>query len=153
MQCSELMKTDIECAARETTLHEAAEKMRDQGIGFLPVCDEGMHPVGTITDRDIVVRAVAEGRSGAEQVQGCMTRKIVDCRPSDDIGQARELMEQHRVSRIICTDEDGRIAGVISLSDVVDLDQQDGANTLREVSRREVRGASRAGQQRPDARA
>ena len=66
MQCSELMKTDIECAYRETTLREAAQRMRDQRIGFLPICDEGRHPVGTITDRDIVVRAVAEGRAETE---------------------------------------------------------------------------------------
>jgi len=152
MRCSELMKTDLECVSRETTLREAAEKMRDQGIGFLPVCDEDTHPIGTLTDRDIVVRAVAEGRSDSEQAQACMTRELVDCRPSDDVAQARELMEQHRVSRIICTDDDGRIAGVISLSDIVEHDQQGGARTLSEVSRREVRGDSGArSQQRPRA--
>lgn len=154
MQCSELMKTDLECISRQSTLREAAQRMRDQGIGFLPVCDESMHPIGTLTDRDVVVRAVAEDRSSTENVETCMTREIVDCRPSDDVAQARELMQQHRVSRIVCTNDDGRIAGVISLSDIVDQDQQGGASTLREVSRREVRGDSGAkSQQRPGARA
>jgi CBS-domain-containing membrane protein len=71
-----------------------------------------------------------------------MTREIVACSRSDDVRQARELMEQHRVSRIICTDEDRRIAGIISLSDIVDQDSQGGAHTLHQVSQREVRGDS-----------
>lgn len=143
MRCSEIMKTDIECASPQTTVRDAARKMRDQGIGFLPVCDETMRPVGTLTDRDIAVRAVAEGVSYSAPVEACMTSEVVDCRPSDSIEDARELMEQHQVSRIICTSREGRIEGIISLSDIVDVDEDSGAQTLRRVSQREVRGDSR----------
>ena len=143
MRCSEIMKTHIECVSPRTTVRDAAGKMRDQGIGFLPVCDEGMRPVGTITDRDIAVRLVAEGASADASVENCMTKGVVDCRPSDSIEDARDLMEQHQVSRIICTNGQGRIEGIISLSDIVELDEQSGAQTLRRVSEREVRGDSR----------
>jgi CBS domain-containing protein len=143
MRCSEIMKTDIECVSPQTSLRDAARKMRDEGIGFLPVCDKRMRPIGTLTDRDIAVRAVAGEVSFSAPVEGCMTRDVVDCSPGDDIAHARELMEHHRVSRIMCTGEDGGLEGIISLSDLVDLDEQAGAQTLQHVSRREVRGDSR----------
>lgn len=143
MRCSEIMKTDIECISPHTSVREAAIRMKEQGIGFLPVCDEGMRPVGTLTDRDVAVRVVAEGVSGTTPVERCMSKGIVDCRSSDTIEDARELMEQHQVSRIVCTNPQGRIQGIISLSDIVDLDEESGARTLRRVSEREVRGDAR----------
>jgi CBS domain-containing protein len=142
MHCSEVMKTDVECISPHTSLRDAARRMRDQAIGFLPICDEEMRPMGTITDRDIAVRAVAGEISIRGPVASCMSVEVVDCSPNDDIDHARELMERHRVSRIMCTSMDGRIEGVISLSDIVDLDEQSGAHTLREVSQREIRGDS-----------
>lgn len=143
MHCSQIMKTDIECVSPQTPVRDAARKMRDHGIGFLPVCDESMRPVGTLTDRDIAVRVVAEDGSLHAPVESCMTIAVVDCRSSDSIEDARDLMEQHQVSRIMCTNEQGRIEGIISLSDIVDLDEDSGAQTLRRVSQREVRGDSR----------
>jgi CBS domain-containing protein len=144
MRCSEIMKTDIECVSPQTSIRTAAAKMRDQDIGFLPVCDEAMRPVGTLTDRDIAVRVVAEGVPIDGAVDICMTKGVVDCRPSDTIEDARDLMEQHQVSRIICTSTQGCIEGIISLSDIVDLDELSGAQTLRRVSEREVRVDARS---------
>lgn len=142
MRCSQIMKTDIECVSPRTPVRDAARKMRDEGIGFLPVCDESMRPIGTLTDRDIAVRVVAEELPLDEPVGSCMTSAVVDCRSSDSIEDARDLMEQHQVSRIICTNAQGRIEGIISLSDIVDVDEDSGAQTLRRVSQREVRGDS-----------
>lgn len=143
MRCSEIMKTAIECVSPQTSVRSAARRMRDQGIGFLPVCDDSKRPIGTLTDRDIAVRVVAEGGSIDAPVETCMSDGVVDCRSSDSIEDARELMEQHQVSRIVCTGAGGRIEGIISLSDIIDLDDLSGAQTLRRVSEREVRGDGR----------
>lgn len=143
MRCSEIMKTDVECVSPQTSLRDAARRMRDHVIGFLPVCDEAMRPMGTITDRDIAIRAVAGELSIRGPVAACMSVEVIDCSPNDDIDYARELMERHRVSRIMCTNREGHIEGVISLSDIVDLDEQSGAHTLRQVSQREVHGDAR----------
>lgn len=143
MLCKDIMKADIECISPESPAREAAGKMRDRNVGFLPVCDRAMHPVGTVTDRDIAVRLVAEDGASTAPVQSIMTREVVCCRPEDDLNYARELMAQNQVSRIICVDRSGRIEGVISLSDIADLDEKLGAATLREVSSREARGDSR----------
>lgn len=142
MLCSDVMKTDVECVSPQTTLRDAARRMRDQNVGFLPVCDRSMCAIGTITDRDIAVRGVAEGQSLETPVAAILTPEVIACRPEDDLSYARELMAQHQKSRIMCIDRSGRIEGVISLSDIAQLDQQQGAMTLRDVSARESRGDS-----------
>lgn len=149
MRCSEIMKSDIECVSPETSVSEAARKMRDHKIGFLPVCDETMRPVGTLTDRDIAIRAVAEELPLDVPVEACMTWDVVSCSNLDDIEEARDLMEHYQVSRIICTGRLGRIEGIISLSDIIDIDEDSGAQTLRRVSQREVRSDARYLSPRP----
>jgi CBS domain-containing protein len=143
MLCSEIMKTDVECVSPDTSLNTAARKMRDQNIGFLPVCDDSMRPIGTITDRDIAIRAVAGDLPVSSSVESCMTREVISCGPQDDVQRARELMEEHQKSRIMCTDGDGRVQGVISLSDIAELDENLAAHALKQVSQREARGDSR----------
>jgi CBS domain-containing protein len=140
MMCQDLMKTAVKCVSPLTTLTEAAVRMRDDGIGFLPVCDEAGRVIGTITDRDITIRAFASGETGNQSVEPFMTRSVVGCRPGNDLAYALELMSQEKVSRILCVNEEGMVEGVISLSDIARL--EDGAlasGTLRNISDREVR--------------
>ncbi len=137
MLCSELMKADVECVSPQTPVKEAARKMRDQNIGFLPVCDDAMRPIGTLTDRDIAIRVVAEDYSSNTPVEMFITYEVISCSPDDDVSYARALMAQNRISRVICTNRRGRIEGIISLSDIVELDAIDAAQTLLEVAGRE----------------
>ena len=135
MMCQDLMKTDVRCASPQTTLEEAAVLMRDEDIGYLPICDEAGGVIGTITDRDITVRAFASRANGSEPVEPFMTRRVVGCRPGDDLAYALVLMSQERVSRIPCVDEEGVLEGVISLSDIAQLED----SALRNISDRDVR--------------
>ncbi|MBX3191061.1 MAG: CBS domain-containing protein [Labilithrix sp.] len=117
MLCSELMKRDVERCRDSSSVAEAALSMRDHNVGFLPVSTEDEAAIGTITDRDIALRLVAEGRDPAStRVGEIMTREIISCSPNDDLAVAEERMSRHRRSRILCTDKSKRIAGVISLS-------------------------------------
>ena len=140
MHCREIMKTDIACAAPQATVQSAARTMRDLNIGFLPVCDESMRVIGTLTDRDITIRVVANDVSTLTPVESLMTREVVACRPEDDVGYARELMARNHKSRIMCISFEGRLEGVISLSDIAQLDENTGRETLRRVTSREARG-------------
>lgn len=142
MKCLDIMKTDIECVSADTSIQAAARKMRDQNVGFLPVCDEGMRVSGTVTDRDLAIRALAEGRPPATPVASLMSIDVIACRPDDPLSYARELMAQHHKSRIMCLSANGRLEGVISLSDIAQLDEVAGLDTLRQVSSREARGAA-----------
>jgi CBS domain-containing protein len=142
MRCSEIMKTDIECLEPQDTAEHAAAKMRDQNVGFLPVCDEQKKVLGALTDRDITTRLVAEGKPGGTPAEQIMTSDCVACGPDDDVEAAQRLMAKHQKSRIMCVDEDGVLKGVISLSDVA---QHDGGarttETLRQVTSREAKAA------------
>ena len=132
MLCADLMKSDVECVSPETSIRDAARRMRDTNVGFLPVCDESMRAIGALTDRDIAVRAVADSLPPT-------TSEVIACRPDDDIEYARDLMTRHQKSRIMCISSSGRIEGVISLSDIVQLDEEGGAQALREIAARESR--------------
>src|SRR5262245_5198015 len=142
-QCLEIMKRDIECLDPRASVQSAATRMRDQNIGFLPVCDEADQVLGTITDRDLAIRVLADLLSPRTSVEEVMTREVVACRPEDDVEEAQELMAQHRKSRIMCVDEGGRLAGIISLSDIAERVGDGAARTLNAVSRREARSEGR----------
>jgi CBS domain-containing protein len=143
MRCADLMKTDVECVFPHTSIRDTARKMRDQNIGFLPVCDESMCALGAVTDRDVAIRAVAEGLPLTSRVSTILTPEIIACDPNDDLEFARNLMMSRQKSRIMCLSRSGRLEGVISLSDLASLDEQGGAHVLREISARQHRCDSR----------
>jgi CBS domain-containing protein len=139
MRCEEIMKRDIECVRQNTIVRDAARKMRDENIGFLPVCDEGQKVLGTITDRDLAIRVLAEDKGTSTRVGDVMTREVVSCRPGDDLRRAEELLATHKKSRIMCIDDNDNLVGVISLSDIAQVDRGEPvARTLREISEREA---------------
>lgn len=141
MLCQDLMKTEIETFREGDSVQDVARRMRDVNIGFAPVCAADGRPVGTLTDRDIALRVCAEDRrASATRAGEVMTREAITCREGDPIDEAERLMAHHRKSRIMVVDDDGRLVGVISLSDVVE-EEEDGraAETMRIVSEREVR--------------
>ena len=140
MRCDEIMKKDVECVSPGDTVQRAAARMRDRRIGFLPVCDDDQKVLGTLTDRDIALRVVAIGRPVNTPVEEVMTTDCNACRPSDELGAAGTLMGQYQKSRLMCTDDQGRLVGVISLSDLAQHDSTRSASeTLRQVTGREAR--------------
>ncbi len=139
MRCEEIMKRDVECLQPNDTAQQAAVKMRNENIGFLPVCDDTGKVLGTLTDRDIAIRLVAQGKSPTTVVSDILTREAVTCRPSDDIRDAERLLAERKKSRIMCVDDAGHLVGVISLSDIAQAEEGvQVAATLREVTAREA---------------
>jgi CBS domain-containing protein len=140
MICQDVMKSAVKCVAPTTTIEDAAVTMRDEGVGFLPVCDSTRRVLGVITDRDITIRAVASHEAFSQPVEKFMTKSVVACRQSDDLVHAQELMGEEKVSRIMCVNEDGVLEGIISLSDIAQIEDGSRASaTLRNVSDREAR--------------
>ena len=141
MTCDEIMKREVQTIEETASIRSAAQKMAASNVGFLPVCDAAGKVLGTITDRDIAVRAVANGRApDTTSVGDTMTRgEVVAARPGDDLATAEQLMVQYHKSRILVTDGDGRLQGVISLSDLAVREPgKRAAVVLREVSSREA---------------
>jgi CBS domain-containing protein len=143
-RCAEVMKSDVRTVGEGDSVSRAADLMAVANVGFLPVIDSQRRVVGTLTDRDIVVRVVAQGRLSAEcRVGEVMSRDVVSCRPDDDLALAEALMAQCQISRLAITDEEGTLAGIISLSDVAKRAPAGRAGaTLRAVAAREVQRPS-----------
>ena len=139
MHCQDIMKQDVECASPTDNVQSAARRMHDENIGFLPVCDSSKKVLGTITDRDLAIRVLAQGLATTTPIEDVMTREIVCCRPEDDLREATDLMGKNQKSRIMCVDGKGRLVGVISLSDIARRESTQASQTLREVTAREVR--------------
>lgn len=127
------------CCRPDDTARDCARLMKEENIGFVPICNEADEPVGTITDRDLALRILADGRPPDAKVESVMTREVVSCTLGDDLADAERLMREHRKSRIMVCDAEGKLQGVISLSDVADEeDEEIAGRTLREVSSREI---------------
>jgi len=136
MQVKDVMTRGAECVGPETTLQEAARKMKGLDVGPLPVCDND-HLVGMLTDRDITVRAVAEGKDPrTARVREAMTEGICYCFEDDDVADAARLMKEKQIRRLVVLTRDKRLAGIVSLGDlaVETGDEQLAGKTLEEVS-------------------
>ena len=141
MLCQDVMKTEIETFRDGDPVTAVARLMREVNIGFVPICDVDGRPVGVLTDRDLALRVCGEDRRASDTRAGAvMTREVITCRETDPIEAAEELMARYHKSRMPIVDEDGRLVGVISLSDVVEEeDDRRAAETMRHVTEREIR--------------
>jgi CBS domain-containing protein len=109
MRVEEVM-SEAKCCRESDSVIECARLMRDESIGFVPICNERFEPIGAVTDRDLCIRVLAEGRSPDEKIAAFMTRDVVSCRIGDDIADVEQLMRDHRKSRIMVCDDDGNSA-------------------------------------------
>jgi len=140
MRCEEIMKREVQIVQPTDPVQVAARRMRDTNIGFLPVCDSSRKVLGAITDRDIALRIVADGRPPTTAIGDVMTREVVACAPGDDVRRAEELMGKQHKSRMIVADEEWRLVGVISLSDIAQVEDASRASqTMKQVTEREAR--------------
>jgi CBS domain-containing protein len=134
-RCREIMTSSVRTATPETPLREVAAMMRDGDVGSLPVVDGG-RLVGIVTDRDIVVRAIADGNDSSAPVSEAMTTEIFSVRPDDFVFEAIRLMGDKQVRRIPVVGESGELAGIIAIADIaLEMeDEREIAETLEEIS-------------------
>jgi len=122
-----------------TSVREAARRMRDLNLGFLPIVDDAQQLVGVLTDRDIALRVVADDRPLDIPVDEVMTEEVISCRPDDDVERAEELMRVNQKARLVCLDEGGRVAGVLSLADIAQYEDETRAGSvIADVTERET---------------
>jgi CBS domain-containing protein len=117
MKIRDVMAPNVETATSAETLERAAHKMKNRNIGFLPVVDDG-EVTGVITDRDMVVHAVSAGlRPHMTTVREVMTHRAISCRADASLSEASLIMEQNHVRRLPVLERNGKLIGVVSLSD------------------------------------
>lgn len=117
MKVADIMTRQVEIALPDEPIQSVARRMDEGDFGFMPVCD-GLKLQGTITDRDLAVRALARGLPGETPVSQVMTRDVTWCRADQDAKDVLELMAERAVRRLPIIDEEDRLAGVVSLGDL-----------------------------------
>ena len=118
MNVSEIMTTNFEMIDAASSLIEASEKMRSLNVGFLPV-KEGTRLAGLLTDRDIVIRGLAEGLDpGSTQVKDILSSEVVYCYDDDSVEDAARLMEDNQIRRLIVVNHDQTPVGIVSIGDI-----------------------------------
>ena len=137
MKVKDIMSTDVDTVAPESTLRDAAERMNALDVGVLPVCAND-RLVGVVTDRDITVRATAEGLDPfATQVVDIMSKDdLITCFEDQDVEEAARIMSDKQVRRLPVLSHDRRLVGIVSLGDLA-LDTGDprgSGETLKESS-------------------
>jgi len=117
----------------DATVLEVARLMADKDIGFIPIVDKAGAVVGTVTDRDVVVRCVAKECSPkTSRLKDFGGNQVVCVEPQDDVSKARKLMAEHKVQRMLVCDAARHPRGVISLQDLAESSQGVG-DTVRAV--------------------
>lgn len=118
MRAKEVMSSNIRIIPSNTSIQAAAELMRQMDIGMLPVTEDG-RIVGTLTDRDIAIRAVAEGADpGATPAREVMTRNVVSCYEDQDAREVASAMELNKVRRVVVVNRKNEAIGLISVDDL-----------------------------------
>lgn len=131
---SEIMSTDVTVIEPQQSLRAAAELMRDLDIGALPVCN-GRRLLGMLTDRDIAVRAVAEGLApDATCVSDVMTPDVQYCTDDQDTESVMRMMGDEQLRRLPVVDADHRLVGIVSLGDMATRQNADLDETVRAIS-------------------
>jgi CBS domain-containing protein len=131
MKVSEVMTTEVETISAEQTAREAAGFMLRADAGSIPVCD-GDKVIGMITDRDIAVRGVAEGRGPDTQVSELMSDGIVCAHEDEDVQLVAQRMSEEQVRRLPVVDTEKRLVGIVSLGDLARETRGDAAERALE---------------------
>ena len=138
MQIREIMSSDPEVCTPDTELYYVAKKMQERDVGAIPVVEstESMKPIGIITDRDIVVRAVAKRQDVQDlHAEDCMSTNIICVTPDTDLDQALDKMEDKQIRRLLVVDENHRLCGMVAQADIArNASDEETAELVQDVS-------------------
>jgi CBS domain-containing protein len=132
MQISEVMHKDIKFANINDSVKKVAEMMKSDDIGSVPVMD-GNKPVGIVTDRDIVIKCVADGADLNAPIKNAMTSDVVCIKQSQSIEEASRLMAQRQISRVVVVDDSNNPVGIVSLHDLTQEDEDLAEETVNRI--------------------
>jgi len=135
MKVKEIKTPKVAFVRSDDSIKQAALKMEELGVGALPVV-VGEDVVGMLTDRDIVIRTVAQGLDAeTHKVADAFTEGVVSCKEGDDVGTVVDLMEKEQVRRVVVKDEQQNVTGIVSLGDLaLNIQKEMAGEALKGVS-------------------
>jgi CBS domain-containing protein len=133
---SDVMTSNPRTIEPSTPVAQAAKLMRDEDVGPLPIVD-GNRVVGILTDRDIVIRTIAEGKDPQSVTAGeIASKQLVTIDPDQSLDEAAQLMAKHQVRRLPVCEEDGRLVGIVAQADVaIEAPTQQAGQTVQDISK------------------
>jgi CBS domain-containing protein len=137
IKCREIMTSNVSVGTVEMSLQDVAKLMKDKDIGVLPIVETGTNKLlGIVTDRDIVVRAIADAKESTTKVSDVMTTELFTAKPDDFAFNAIRTMGEKQVRRVPIVNDDGILQGIVSMADVaLEMeDEREIAETLEEIS-------------------
>ena len=136
MKVKDIMTANVATCSPDSSLTEIAKMMRDKDCGAIPVVDSGKLQ-GIITDRDIVVRCIAEGKNLMDQsARSCMTTNVASIKESATLSEVTTLMEKEQIRRVVVTDDDDRITGIVAQADVaLNAPRKETGDVVQKVSK------------------
>lgn len=139
MKIQDIMTRDPSCVSPDSTVREAAQLMKRDDVGIVPVVENTSDKrlLGVVTDRDIAVRCVAEGKDGSCRVRDVMSSdNLATCKLNDDVDSVMDAMRTEKVRRIPIVDERGSLVGIVAQSDVLrkTRDTHKAGETVEEIS-------------------
>lgn len=137
MQVKDVMTKQVISVAPDASIRDVARLMSEIDAGIIPVIDGDAF--GIVTDRDIVVRAVAESIDVARPISEIMTSGVESCLGSDELREAARRMSELQMRRLLVFDDTGSISGILSLGDIARLNEELAGVTLEEISDDEIR--------------
>lgn len=137
--CEDVMTANPTCCLPTDNVIRVAELMKRENIGSIPVIEneQSRKLIGIITDRDLALRIVGEGRDAkTARVEAVMTRKVVACRADDDLQRALDAMSKHQLRRVLIVNNENKIVGIIAQADVATRMNQPGktAEVVKDIS-------------------
>ncbi len=155
MKVREIMTTDVRTCGPEDNLASAAINMWENDCGVVPVVNETGQAVGMLTDRDICMAVAMKHLRAAEIAVGEVSaNKVIACKQDDDVREALGLMRREQLRRLPVTNDDGRLVGILSLSDVVRHAKKSESKKGKHVSHKDVvqtlKALGKPGQPLPD---
>ena|SRR5215471_19441123 len=134
MKVSEIMTTNVECVSPDAGMTEIANRMKTLDVGFLAIC-ENDRLIGTITDRDIVIRGIASGKNlDTLKARGIMSDDVFWCYEDDAIKDVAGKMREKNVRRMVILTRDKRLAGVVSIGDISKVEEKESGKTLKDIT-------------------
>ena len=139
MQVREIMSDNPACCTPDTNLGQVAKMMVDRNCGCIPVIDnpEDKHPIGVITDRDIVCRCIAKDKNPSEATASdCMSSQVMTVFVDDTVDDCCRMMQENLIRRVLVVDADGCCCGIVSQADVAQMAPEwETGEVVRDLSR------------------
>jgi predicted transcriptional regulator len=125
MKVKDLMTKSVVSLKQYDTIKDAAILMHEHNIGMIPIIDDENHPIGLVTDRDLITRGIAQNYDEKTRLEDIMTVKLFTIHPNDEVGTATHMMGHKQIRRLLVVDENEVLVGVLAMADISTTPEND----------------------------